>query len=192
MVVAPQGASWWRDPDAVTMAEVLEKCEEKQLPLLLTPPYNISRQMVDAAFAGTSRVPLVDFIVENPDSYTRWKMALHGHGIAVVTADALPESEERYPKVVLDDGGVLSGFHTLSWKPGRTRVDEQSGEDVADLKASSGGPEGDKDDLEVRRRWPPSGVTPEAHQLLRTALKEQILKKFIGDRQGVYAPGSTS
>jgi hypothetical protein len=180
LVVAPKNTSLarGRQERPVKITDVLEACEKEYLPLLLSPTYNISRQMVDAAFTQSNRVPLISFVIENPDTYTRAALARHGHGIAIVTADALPPPEQDqcfYPHVVGSDDVPLRGFHTLTWKAKAAKAAKAAGfdDDGDDVDAEDDKPAG-----------PPSGIKPAAHRRLCDAISKEVAE-FVKNRQGV-------
>lgn len=193
LVVAPE-TSDLRVRSSLTLGDVVKECERLGLPLLLTPPYNISRMMVDADFCQQSKVPLVPYILENPDSYTRYELARQGHGIAIVSADTLPpppakEKRPPYPYLLNVKGQLMSGFHTLTWKPLPARGGgAQRGASTRDPDA-----DGPVDEDEVRlaklpnERRPPSGMTVAAHRLLCTAIVEEVAN-FARLRQDVDLP----
>ena len=167
------------------------KCERLGVPLLLTPPFNISRMMVDADFSRQARVPLVPYIIENPDTYTRFELARHGQGIAVVSADALPppsagEKRDPYPYVIGVNRRPLEGFHTLTWKP----VPPRGGRGRVAKSGQAEGEETPEDRLakeHAKRQRPPSDITLDAHRLFCAAIVEQV-GNFARRRQDVDVP----
>jgi len=163
----------WESP--VELGEVLGHCEHEGLPLLLTPSQTVSRIMFDYEILRSyPRVPLASSILENPDSYTRYELAHHGHGVAIVPADTMPASDQHYPALA-GRGKVLTGFHTLSWQASRRRTPRA---------VPSENPYGIDDAVQADKAFAPAGVNQLDHDRFCTAI-HRCVKEFVKSRDGL-------
>jgi len=147
-----------RHLEILDVQQVWDACRhhEEPLPLLVSPGYNATRILLDRAFSAAEQFPLDTYLVENPDSVTRFEWARNGHGIAIVGADTIPsvENAKSYPSLMGPDGEVLRGQYVIAWR------------------GSSGSAAG------------PSGVDGPAHGELCRAISATA-KALVCDRPGV-------
>ncbi len=116
VVVTPDDHEF-RSRVSIQIDEVVAACRgpAARMPLLLSPANNVSRSLVDTAFASAGYHTTIVEVVENPDSYTRTQLAAFGHGIAIAAADTVSAAHAAlYPRLVDADENPIEGLYTLS------------------------------------------------------------------------------